>query len=278
MRFLLLLIIAIPSIVFAQAGDPSLIDAGITSVGGTLDPITGGGGAASGGGAFVTLVQNFILVLEGFVPLVSIIAVIMIIVGGLMMVIIDDEGNAARLKNIVIGCVSGLIIINMAYIIANAFINYQSGGVGTIIAEVDGLINWASFLVGMLIIASIIVTGIRAVASFGSEDGAGTMRQAIVSLVIGLVFITARYVLAESFVNINPGPIVNIIGRVTSSILVLFFIIGVTILIYYGIRLVIGLGNDEDITNARSMIVRMVIGLVIIGLSYWIATTLAGVV
>ena len=272
MRLLPFIIVLLPNIAYAN-----IISDTISRVGTTLNPITGNSTTALG------LVQSFVGVIVKFIPTINIIAAIIIVVGGLLLIVANEENDSTRLKNIVIGTIVGLLIINLATFIADAMIGWQGGGVNIIESEVDGFLNWMSYFVGLLVIASILATGIRAIGSLGSEDGIASMRQAIISLIIGVLFIVGRYQFRDAFVgnntntiSVNPSPIVDILAKMASAALTALFVIAVTIIIYLGLRLIFSLGNDEDLTKVRSMLVRMIIGLIIIAISYWLAIALAG--
>ncbi len=239
--------------------------------------------AYGAGGADISNI--FVNLITAFAPLWGFIAFTAIVVAGLTLLLSQDEGAIDKAKKTVIAVmVGGIITVILLFfpggprgVVLSFFSPVFSLGVNTfnfsadpIGLEAEGVAGWLTGMAAMIGIVVIIIAALKAVTSFGADEGAYTkVRGAILQGIIGLIVIGGAFIFKNVFFfNREPSAL---IALVTSKILiVLFFIttLAVGILVYAGFRMVLSFGREEDFTAAKSLVIRVFVGLLVIILSF----------
>ncbi len=229
------------------------------------DTIQHVGGALSsgiGGAEFGSIYQ---VIIQSLVGIASILGVVMIVRTGLTLTISQDEGQFAKAKKTIIAVSAALIIINLAPRIAEAFIAYQSGGAGILDTEIRGLLSFFETVAAITAIIFLIVSGIRAVISYGGEDGGTHMKRAIISIGAGILIIAAKLLIVNAVVyERTPSGILSIISTFMTLLLGFIAFVATIVLIWAGLLMIANLGKDEQYTRAKNLVIRVGIGLIVI--------------
>ncbi|MDD5040850.1 MAG: hypothetical protein PHX87_01725 [Candidatus Peribacteraceae bacterium] len=230
----------------------------INHVGGALPNAIG---ATEFGSIYQTIIQSF-------AGIVSIVGIVMIIRAGLLLTISDDEGQYEKSKKTIIAISMALIIINLAPRIAEAFLAYQSGGSAIIDEEVRGLLGFFETVAAITAIIFIIVSGIRAVISYGGEDGTAHLKRAILGVGAGILLIAAKFLILNAVVvERTPSGLLSIISKFMQALLGFGAFVATIVLIWAGLLMIVNLGKDEQYTRAKNLVIRVGIGLIVILIS-----------
>jgi hypothetical protein len=163
--------------------------------------------------------------------------------------------------------------------------------------EAEGVASWLSTMAAVIGILIIIIAALRAFLSFGDEASYANVRKSILHIVIGLIVIGGAFLLRQAFyapdldiqggaftgtatftgAEANPSQLMQLIKDKVMIVLAVMTIIAVAILIYAGFRMVISFGREEDFTAAKSLMLRVIVGLFIILLSFTLMWTVASI-
>lgn len=226
-------------------------------------------------------------IIARFAPVWGFIAFITIVVAGLTLMLSENEGAIDKAKKTLIAVIiGGIIVVVILFFAGDArtlvlqFYNpvYNPGTTtitgtfnpNTLGLESEGVAQWLMGMAAMVGIVIIIIATLRAVTSFGGDEASYTaVRSSIVQVVIGLIVISAAYIFKAVFFT-TKDPIL-IIAFVTQKMLIVLAIIttiAVGVLVYAGLRMVLSFGREDEYTAARSLAIRVVVGLLVIILSY----------
>lgn len=260
-------------------------------------PISGAASGVAGDGMSGALgsFAEIVVYLRGQIwPILIVAAGFLIVRAGLKLINSQDEGKLETAKRTIASALVGLMLVPLADRIFLAIFNPSGYGLGdptTLTTEIGGIINWTLVLIVPIAILMIVVSGIRAVASFGKEDGATQVRQAVYGVVLGigiLLFagaIKATLGLQDSLEAVGPeepGPTNStaIIMRgveVASRLLQFLALIAVAVIIYAGILMVLNFGKDDQYERAKGIVFRAAIGLVVVLLANVIVLFVANI-
>jgi hypothetical protein len=116
----------------------------------------------------------------------------------------------------------------------------------------------------------IIISGVRAIANFGSEDGVTQLRRTVLFVVAGFILVASRVFLG-GFVTFSgltataaPTNIITKMLDIVSAIIGLIVVLAVAMLVYAGILMIANVGKDDQYAKAKGLIVRVAIGLIIL--------------
>src|SRR3989344_8540576 len=212
-RFLLGLGALVPITVSAQS-----IFETVSSVGRFLPGFTTGANVCQGsiGCGFVNIIASFVANAR---PLVFIGAFFLIVVSGVRMIITEEEESFGKAKRIISASLTGVMLSYLVEPIVNAF--YGGIGVGDIgsipsgdmaagasvlYVQIAGIINWALVIVGTLTVFMIIISGFKAMAKAGSEEGIEQLRRTVFYVVAGIILIVFAEVLNLTFGLLSEVP------------------------------------------------------------------------
>ncbi len=199
------------------------------------------------------------------------VAVLMLVIASIRLIITSDEGSMDKAKKAINAVVAGLIFITLSGPLEQ--ILFQMNGIDAARAELlnseaVGLGKWLSSMAAMGGIAIIVIGAFRAIGSFGDENSYAVVRTTIFHVILGMLVISLGYAIKIAFFNNSPNLLVNLIlGRV-ALVLGMMTLIAMCIVIYAGIRMVTNFGNEDAFTGARSLIIRAMTGLLLIGISF----------
>lgn len=232
---------------------------------------------AAGGDSISDLALGLITIAA---PLWVTVAVLIIVIAGFVLVLSHDEGATEKARKTIISVVIGGMIITLLLVldpvkligfVYDATPGFVVPDTSALIGEeTEGIASWIASMVAIAGILTIIVAMIRAVASFGGDDGAYTnVRTALLHVVLGMITIAAAYVLRDVFFVVRePSPLLAFIANIITMVLGIITFIAVVILIYAGVRMVTSFGREEDFSAAKSLLLRVIIGLLVILISF----------
>jgi hypothetical protein len=247
---ILVLLLFLPFTVCAQ------VERGLIEVGAPFNPLLGGGEV----GGIVAFIMGSLK------PFVNGVAFFLIIGYGTMLVLRQEsEDQLSKTRTTVLSALIAIILINLAEPIWEAYINFTSGGEQVIYRELIGFISWIEEIVLLGAIILIIGNGIRTVANYGSDEGLALMRRTIFSILFGIILLSVKFILTESLaITFRPDGVIESFVYVFDIILGVMALIAVVVVIYAGFLMVANVGNDEQYTRARGILIRVAIGLVVI--------------
>jgi hypothetical protein len=232
--------------------------------------------AIAGGASFREI---FLAVVYFVQPFIWIAAVIAITIAGIRMVVGQEDDAVEKGKSIVIACVTGVILSFLIPPLVTAFVDIQgtSGIINTnattvVSNEFLGIIDWALSLAGVLGVMFIIVSSLKAIAKpLSGEESVENIRLTIKTVVVGLIILTARVLITVATGGTgqpDPTGIILIPVKIAEAILFFIGVIAVAIVMYAGLLMLVSFGNEERVSQGKSLLTRAVIGLVLIAVSY----------
>ncbi len=215
------------------------------------------------------------------------IGTLLIVRAGLSLIVSEDENKFSTAKRTISATLMGIIMIRISQQLVVSFYGdgggaggLMGGGQTTLQSTIYGLANW--FLVTMAALGAfiIVVSVIRAIGSFGKEEELTNVRQTIFGVASGILMISLLPAikltlgirdlspLGAGSTSVQPTSIIREVAGIVSNLLVFLSLIAVAIIIYAGIRMIVNLGNDEEFGKSKGLIIRAMVGLVVILLSY----------
>ncbi len=232
--------------------------------------------------AFVGLAQLLVSQLR---PLLFIVGALVITILGFRMVIGQEDESIDKAKTTIIAVISGIMIAFLIEPFVAAFYgvggeSLNGGGAAVVNTQVGGILNWAMTLAGVLAVLMIIVSGLKAVFSPTNEEGISNLRATIFSVIFGLLLMIFRVALTVAFGGTgtpSPTPLIGAIVQILTFVLGFVALAAVVVIIYAGILLLLNYGRDEEISKAKGIIARAIIGIIIILVSIGIIQFVIGV-
>ncbi len=245
----------------------------ITDVaGGTLNPGLGGG--TFGGIALFMATGGGIASTGGFVLLVNVLAVLAILLSAILIIVRQDEGELIQLKTVIGVSLSAVILVNLRAPLLGMYQNIigAPATAATIVSdEAIGIIDFIEVPLGVLAVLMIIISGIRAVINYGSDEGLTQLRRTIVSVGFGIVIIASKFIIQGSIITSganptggNPNGIIDTVVDVINIGVAIMGLMSVIMIIYAALLMILNTGNDEQYSRARRLIIRVAIGLIVL--------------
>lgn len=212
-------------------------------------------------------------VAHSFLPLLNVIAVLVIVISGILAIIAQDENRILATRKVVTGALSAIVLINASAAIAKAVIaefNYYDGGgpgggIDMLSEEIFGLLGWIEVPVLLLALLTIVISGIRTLASFGGDQGLDNLKKTVLSVIFGIVLIVVKFVVSDVVVVERTATALNQIGiNLTVNLLIYLGLAAVIMIVIAGIYMIANVGNDEQFTKAKNLVIRVVVGLIVI--------------
>lgn len=248
---------------YAGALNPGIIDA----VAGPLNA------TPTGGAEFGNIAAS---VADLAVPLINVIAIVAVVVAGVVMTLSQSEEQATQARRAAIGSIVAIGLVNVAGPIRNAVINNAGGGIlsapgnaatagAGIETEVAGIINYIQVPLATIAVLMIIISGFRAVVTFGTDEGLVQIRRTLFSVVFGITLIAVKSAITGSIVVTGePTGIIGTVIGIINTVLTFVGLIAVTVIVIAGFFMILNVGNDDQYRRARDLILRVVIGLIVI--------------
>lgn len=236
------------------------------------------GGAEAGGIA--------IYLADLFVPIINTVAIAAVVVSGFIMAFSQSEEHATTAKRTIIGSVAAIILVNLAGPIRNAILG--TGGItgisggeiqfgGDLYEEITGIADWLASAAATVAVLMIIISGIRAVINWGSDEGITQLKRTLIATIAGFTIIVLRTVIAEPIVETGEvSGIVDVIVDAMNNVVGFLGLFAVITIVIAGIMMVVNIGNDDQYNRAKSLIVRVIIGLLVIFASAGIVNLVFG--
>lgn len=237
------------------------------------------------GGALIS--QQFANLVTAFWPLWTFAAVLVLVIAGFTLMISRDENAIDKAKTTVIAVViGGVITVVITAIGATDVIGWVYNGTYGIVfrntgvnfgIEAEGVAGWITAMAAMVGILIIIITVIKAVASFGGDESAySNTRTVILHVILGLILIGgATIVRTVFFASGEPSPLIGLVKDKITIVLGFMILVAIAILVFAGFRMVTSFGREEEYSAAKSLIVRAIFGLLVILLSYSLVAIVA---
>jgi hypothetical protein len=220
-----------------------------------------------------TIRDILIGILNDAAPIWVPVAVLIVVIAGFTMLVTTSEDGLNKGRNTVTAVVIGGIIIVLGPVLLALM--YQAPGtqvanVGPQLnAEALGIVGWLCAMGGVFGIFMIVVAAVRAVSGFGGDEGAyANVRNAVLNAVIGLIIMASAIIIHDTVFSGTPNPLVQLILDKVLIILAIITTIAVAILVYAGFRMVTNFGNEENFSQAKSLVFRVIAGLAVILVSY----------
>jgi hypothetical protein len=281
----LLALAALPIHALAQIS----VEQDIISVGGGLMPSFGSGGTGAGllNSALIFLGQRILL-------MAGVAATFVVVKAGLSLINSQDEGKLTKARReigtaivaIILGFLSERFVAatyGTTNVAPGQAIFNPATSVGILETEAAGLISFVLEFMVILSVIMIIYTAIRVVASFGKEDGPAEIRKSVFGVIVGFVLLTSSSAI-QLALGLNPSGVEMATGPVTLNPLVergihilqlvlgFMALIAVAVVVYAGIKLLVSVGNEEEYGKTKSLIIRVLLGLFVILMSYVFTT------
>ena len=227
-------------------------------------------------------------------PLVFMGGIFVITLAGFRMVTTEEEESFTKAKRTISATIAGIMLAFLVEPFIDAFYGdgsvFGSIGVGSVpqsfegarvgatflSGEVLGIVNWVLTIVGVLAVLMIIVSGLKAVASSGSEEGLSQLRRTVFSVVAGLLLTGARVAINATFglpvvsglpTEGGPGAAITAIINILNFILSFMGIVALAMLVYAGMQMILNFGNEDIYGKAKGLAIRVGIGFVVIAVS-----------
>ena len=235
-------------------------------------------GIADAGGVLTNWFGNEVgSIAEGlallFVPIINSVAALAIVASAIAMAFSQSEEHATTARRTIIGSVVAIMLVNATNAIRSGFfgssyVSIGSGGISFesgLSVEILGVARWLTSAAATVAVLMIIVSGIRAVITWGSEEGLAQLRRTVISVVAGFTLIGVRLIIAESITETgSPGGITSEIVRAMNIVVGFMGLFAVIMIVIAGIMMVVNIGDDNQYGRAKSLIIRVVIGLLVI--------------
>jgi hypothetical protein len=226
-------------------------------------------------------IKNILLneVIRKFYVIVIPITVLVAVIAGFILMVSQDDSKLAAAKKTLIGVGIGAIIMGIFWAYTDlGFIgilyNGSSTGLidfsGTLSLEAAGISDWVTGMAAMFGILIVIVSVLRAVLSFGADESAySKTRYAILHVIAGMTIIALAYVFKTVvFHDFQPSALLIQINGWVILLIAVISTIAMAILVYAGLRMVISYGQEEQFNAAKGLALRVIVGLIILALSY----------
>jgi len=246
---------------------------------GVLGALRGTIAAGTEAGTIATTIASL------FIPVINTIAVIAVVIAGSSLAFAQSDEQVNIARRTFVGSLVAILIVNSAWVIRDAFIG--PGGAGIIQdpegaaaflgAEVVNIIDWVENTIAVIAVLMLIISGTRAVFSYGMEDQIPHLRFMLFSVIAGVTLIAFKVVFVESIVVTGePSGIISGVIQITNALLAFIALAAVVVIVIAGIMMVMNIGNDEQYKKARDLIIRVAIGLLVIIMSLAIVNIFFG--
>lgn len=257
---------------------------------GTTDAIDAVSTTAMPGGAGSTFGGIVLTVAQSLIPIAAGAATLAMTISGFFLALSGNENQTTTARRVFISSLAGLALINVAPFFASALISntFSTGGpsilsastgAGNVIAaEALGLVTFLEVPLGVLCVIMIIISGIRAIANFGSEDGVAQLRRTVLFVVAGFILVYTRSLIGIGVASGTPFSTINVMLAVVNRIIGLTILIAIAMVVYAGILMIVNIGKEDQYSKAKGLLLRVAIGLVVMIASGGIIYFLTGVI
>ncbi len=244
-----------------------------SSVAGDLFDVFGGGGYVG----IAEAIRSAVLVI------LTPVGIFLIVRAGLKLINSQEDDKLTKARTTIASTCVGLMLAYVSDQLVAAF--YTPGGTWSngaaqtganiLTLEIAGILNFFMTLAVVVSVFIIIISGLRAVSTFGKEDGAAMLRQTVGGVATGLFLMIiagsiklalglAEGVIATVPTGSTPDPIIQRIADVVGAALGFLALVAFAVVVYAGVMMVLSAGNDDQYGKSKNLIIRSMVGLVVI--------------
>jgi len=235
------------------------------------------GGLPSFGGGMQAIVSAVSLIIKQLTLLVDVLATLMIVAAGLKLIYraADDQMEAA--KRTIAGSAVAVMLVHLTPRFVDAFYG-QSGAAGATVLE-GNVSEGASVLSAEVIVATaavltIIISGLKAIVNYGDESGVQQLYRTVFAVVAGILLVVLKRIIVATFglptegIGLPGSPnISRAIAKgvdIVEGLLLFTALVAVAVIVYGGITMILSIGKEDQFGNAKNLVIRVSIGLVVI--------------
>lgn len=236
--------------------------------------------------------STVLLILNGFLTLVGVTALVFTIYGGAKYITSGgDSSQAEEAKRTILYAVIGIVVIGIAAVIVNfvgRIVGVSTGlpGGNNLPATIFALLNGFLVLAGVVALTFVIYGGLKYIISGGDSSETEAAKSTILYAVIGIVVIGIAAVIVNFVANIAGLPtglaatndLVGTLLNVLNGFLVLAGVIALGVIIYGGFKYITSGGDEDGAEDGRNAILFAVIGLMVIALAGVVVNFVVGIV
>lgn len=216
--------------------------------------------------------------------LVPIFGLLVLVRSGIKLIYGQSEDKFEEAKRAIANGLMAMVLTYLTLRIADAFIRVggsestgaAAAGSAILTTEIMGIVRWVSTLVAVLAIGMIVASVFTGILSMGSDDGIKKMRRSIFGAAAGIIIIILDVAFRMTFGLFydtvpgapSPFPLIDSALAIIAAILLFMALIAVCVVIYAGVRMVLSLGDEEVFKNMKSLILRALLGLFVILVSF----------
>ena len=208
-----------------------------------------------------------------FIPLINAVAIVAVIISGITLAFSQGEDEVGTARRTIIACIAAIMLVNGAAALRSAI--FSPSGVGIVEQpdasaallrlEIEGVISWALIPLVTIAVLMVIISAIRAVLTWNSDEGLSHLRRAVVGAIAGLTLIALRYAISIPITGTgNPDTFIFGVIQIINTLLGFLALIAVVVICIAGIMMILNIGNDEQYTRARNLILWVAIGLLVV--------------
>lgn len=254
---------------------------GSVSVINTANQVAGGMLAAAFGGGGFTGIAEF---LRGKILLIlAPIGIFLVVRAGLKLINSQEDDKLTKAKNTIAATCVGLMMAAISDRLVMAFFapggawnrGTSTAGASILSIEIFGILEWVTVFIAVIAVLVIIISGLKTVSSFGTED-TGIIKRTLVGVSSGILLITSAGAIRLSIgvidgvtdpSGITPAPIINRGVGIILTVLAFTSVIAMGVIVYAGMMMVLNWGNEDGYSKGKSLIFRACIGLSVMLLS-----------
>lgn len=259
----------------------SLAQTNLSSVANTVS-----GNLPSFGGGARAIVAAVSLIIKQVTVLVDVVATLMIVAAGLKLIYraADDQMEAA--KRTIAGAAVAVMLVHLTPKLVDAFYGQSgapgatvlegnvAGGASVLSGEVLGIVAWAEVIVATAAVLTIIISGLKAIVNYGDESGVQQLYRTVFAVVAGILLVVLKRIIVATFglptegIGLPGSPnISRAIDQgvdIVENLLLFTALIAVAVIVYGGITMILSIGKEDQFGNAKNLVIRVSIGLIVI--------------
>ncbi len=197
--------------------------------------------------------------------LVEAVAILMIVIAGISVVVVQNDSQLEKAKNTIIAAGVALLMLNFWTVIQSTLLDVTNSP-SEIQSTASSLMGIIESFAGAIALITIIISGIRAIATFGTDSGATELRRAVLSSIVGVLLMAHSALLADVATGAEDvTSVIDILVNIANVVLSFMGLAAFVVLVVGGIQLVVLDGERKD--QVKGLVIRVIIGFILILLS-----------
>ncbi len=236
--------------------------------------------AVFGGGGYVGIAGA---IRSAVLGVLTPIGIFIIVRAGLKLINSQEDDKLSKARTTIASTCVGLMLAYVSDRLVAAFYlpggTWNNGsaqtGANILTLEIAGILDFFMTLAVVVSVFIIIISGLRAVSSFGKEDGTELLKKTIAGVATGLFLMLiagsiklalglSADVIATVPTGSTPDPIIQRIADVVGAALGFLALVAFAIVVYAGVMMVVSAGSEDQYKKSKDLIIRSMIGLVVI--------------